>query len=97
MVGDENHFQKGSQLQEEITSGISKGRKVNEKQFSPYFRFQSLVPISFPQELSSKEKHEHNVIYCNNVKPCSKGASSQENHVITICIYITKISLCNWF
>lgn len=40
MVGDENHFQKGSQLQEEIASGISKGRGENEKWFSPYFRLQ---------------------------------------------------------
>lgn len=53
MIGDENHFQKGSQLQEEIASGISKGRKVNEKQFSLYFRFPSLAPISFSKKLSS--------------------------------------------
>lgn len=50
MVGDENHFQKGSQLQEEIASGISKGRGENEKWFTPYFRLQSLAPISFPQK-----------------------------------------------
>lgn len=97
MVGDENHFQKGSQLQEEIASGISKGRKVNEKQFSPYFRFQSSVPISFPQELFSprkkKKKKEHSVIYCHNVKICSRGISCPKK---TIRIYIAKINLCNW-
>lgn len=56
MVGDENHFQKGSQLQEEIASGISKGRKANEKLFSPYFRFQSWLLFPFLQGLSSRGK-----------------------------------------
>lgn len=45
MVGDENHFQKGSQLPEEIASGISKGRKVHEKQFTPYFKVWFLFPF----------------------------------------------------
>lgn len=62
MVGDENHFQKGSQLPEEIASGISKGRKVHEKQFTPYFRFQSLLLISFPLELSARGKRKHIII-----------------------------------
>lgn len=64
MVGDENHFQKGSQLQEEIASGISKGRKANEKLLSPYFRFQSWLLFPFYRDFLPEEKnqHEHSVI-----------------------------------
>lgn len=70
MVGDENHFQKGSQLQEEIASGISKGRKANEKLFSPYFRFQSWLLFPFYRDFlpegkktpkTKKPPHEHSV------------------------------------
>lgn len=56
MVGDENHFQKGSQLQEEIASGISKGRKANEKLFSPYFRFQSWLLFPFYRDFLPEKK-----------------------------------------
>lgn len=44
--------------------------------------FKVWFPFPFHRNfLSKKEKHEHNVIYCSKVKPCSKGASCQENHV----------------
>lgn len=66
MVGDKNHFQKGSQLQEEIASGISKGRKANEKLFGPYFRFQSWLLFPFYRDFLSEKKkpnqHKHSVI-----------------------------------
>lgn len=89
MVGDENHFQKGSQLQEEIASGISKGRKANEKLFSPYFRFQSWLLFPFLQGLSSRGKkkqtkqHEHSVIVlkiCSNFLPRKRNKNLQHEN-----------------
>jgi len=64
MVGDENHFQKGSQLREEIASGISEGRKVNEKQLIVFILdFQVWFLFPFHRNfLPEGEKHEHNVI-----------------------------------
>lgn len=67
MVGDKNHFQKGSQLQEEIASGISKGRKANEKLFGPYFRFQSWLLFPFYRDfLSEKKKNKPTQTQCNS-------------------------------
>lgn len=89
MVGDENHFQKGSQLQEEIASGISKGRKANEKLFSPYFRFRvGSYFLSTGTFLRRKKTNqcEHSVIVQKHVISCPEKS---------VRIFSMKINLCN--